>query len=140
MFNKRDRIFVTNVDPNTLMQALQGTLAQMGVQQAAPTGPGYLGVGAPLSYGVIPKIGLNVFPAQGGHVVDVDVRSDFDQSSIIVAILLLVFFWPLALILGYMAHQGFEQHAQYVIGSLRNATAPYAAAPPAGPIPYPPPY
>jgi hypothetical protein len=142
MFNKKDRVFVTRVDPNTLMQTLQGTLAQLGYQPAGPAGVGYMCVGAPLGYGVIPKVLVNVMPAQfpsgqGGHVIDVDVRSDIDQSSLIIAIVLAFFFFPIAAILAFVAYQNFEQHATYVVTAVRNSVGPYMAAPPAGPMPYP---
>jgi hypothetical protein len=139
MFSKKERLFLQNVDPNTLLQTVQSTLQQQAIVPTAPTGGGYLGIGPNIGYGIKPKVTVTVIPAQGGHFVDISIGTEFDQSSMVLAIILLVIFWPILALLAFFAYQGFEQRAGYMLATLRSVLAPYAGANPGAPGAYYPP-
>ncbi len=120
MFDQTDTRVVA-VPPPQAEAVLMGVLQQSGFY-VQPTGPGMWACRAMPTYGFIPH--LNVRIADRGGVTEVGLHGygEFDQSSMVIGILMLVLFWPAALLFGYLAYDGiqkkFRMLAQYLWSQL----------------------
>ena len=130
MLKKQERHFVTpGVGQEQLFTALQGALQQYGVPVMAAHNQ-LVGVGANAGNGVKPKVTVALYPTHDGQFADLTVAADFDQTNIIIFVVLLVVFWPVAVLLLYLAHQTFERRAGELMYAMRTAAAPHLRAPP----------
>jgi hypothetical protein len=131
VFTKTDRIQIRGTDPAQLMQQLQGTLQAQGYVPGPPAPAGFTAVGPPLGNGVIPKVTVNAYPAGDGHIVDVLVKGDLDQSQLVIMVVCIFFFWPISAFLLWQAYNTFEQQGPHILGALRQPLLPHSANMPA---------
>jgi hypothetical protein len=133
MFRRQDRVVVGGIELPALLQGLQSTMHSQAIVPFGAASPGgYVGMGPGVGYGVRPKVSVHCYPMQGGTVVDIELVAEVDSSSMVLGILLLVVFWPIAVILGVLAHQAYERYASQLLVNIRSVLAPYmqAASPP----------
>jgi hypothetical protein len=130
VLEKNERWFFTG-DPQPLIGRVTATLAQYGLflQQVGPNGWGARAQGA--SWGLVPKANVAVLPAQGGFFVDLRLSADFETNGIIIFVLLWVFFFPAAIVVGLLAYQDLSNRQTTLVqavwaglGSLPGAAAP----------------
>jgi len=123
MFSRNDSFFIATTDANGVIQALSQALVARGMAHPQVNASGLATRGSPIGNGVTPSVMVQLFPAQGGMQVNAQVKAELDNMVVIV--LCLVFFWPLALYFGYMAHQSFQYAANDLTGAMRHALTPY---------------
>jgi hypothetical protein len=134
MFDQTDIRFVA-VPPAQAEGVLMG-IVQQGGFYVQPTGPGMWACRAMPTYGFIPH--LNVRMTDRGGTIEISLHGygEFDQSSMVVAIVLLILFWPAAAVLAYLAYDGIQRRfrtlAQHVWWQLPPVQQAYAAQPPYG--------
>jgi hypothetical protein len=105
VIEKFERQYVAGGDTQSVVQSIQGTLYQHGIQVAA-VGPNiWAGRSSHVSYGMRLKATVTVLPAQSGFTVDLRVGSDFETNAIIILIVLWLFFFPAAIVLGLLGYQ-----------------------------------
>lgn len=118
MFDRTDRQFFAGQD----VQSIVGTLLQALHAQGIPTqqtGPAtWAGRGTMPSWGLVPKVSIAAAPSPQGFYIDIRVLADIEGSGIAGLIISWFLFFPVALILGYMAYQDFTQRRDYLIHSL----------------------
>ena len=95
--------------------------------------------------GVKTQFAINIYPEGDKTHVDLRMNGNVSSNSLILLVICLVFIWPVALILGFLAYDKFDKRAKYLsyyfwdhlnraVGT--NGTPAYA---PTGPPPPPPP-
>lgn len=118
MFDKTDRQFFSGQDVQGVVGTIQQALHAQGIptQQTGPTT--WAGRGTVPAWGLVPKVAISVAPSPQGFYVDIRVLADVEGSGIVGFILAWIFFFPVAILLGYMAYQDFTQRRDYLIHSL----------------------
>ena len=108
----------------------QGSAAQ--VAQLPPFAPGvaFMGRGAQASWGLVPEVLVRLFEGPQGTTVEVRVGAQIDQSALVVGILLLLFFWPAAIVCGILANNDFQQKRAAVIQGIWTQIAAAASLTP----------
>ncbi len=117
-----------------MLQTLQQVLYANGIalQQTGPTT--WAGRGTVPSYGLVPRVSVLASPTPQGFSLDVRVTADTEGSGIVVLIVLWFFFFPAALILGYMAWQDFQQRQTTLLQSMWGPVSHLFVAPNFGPV------
>lgn len=101
--------YFRGVDMRAVLEALWGGLQQHGVL-VHQTGPSsYVGKGGPVSWGMVPKVTITATPTQDGFTLDTRISPDFDTNGLIVFVVLWLFFFPAAIIIGVLAWQDFQK-------------------------------
>ena len=67
------------------------------------------------SYGLATTVSTRVMAVSGGTSVEVTVGAELDTSSIVILVVLLVLFWPVALVLGYLGYDDFTKRRAYAM-------------------------
>ncbi len=131
MLDKNERQFFTGEDTQSVIQSLQGTLYQhgIGVTQTGPAQWG--GRGQTAAYGMVPKVSISLMPAQGGFFVDVRVSADFETNGLVIFIVAWLFFFPVAIILGFLGYQDWQNRQMQLSQALWAPLAHRIAQPPA---------
>jgi len=84
--------------------------AFVGVAELPPHLPGkvgFAGRGMKGDWGLVPEVLLSVGSLSQGTAVEVRVGAALEQNTLVLAVLLLVFCWPAALVCGLLAYQSF---------------------------------
>lgn len=126
MFTKQERYFLREVDPSSLQERFTAALGQRAMS-LAPVGGGMLTSRGGVQSGVWPELTISLAPGpEGGQFVELKVKGHFEQSHMVILIVLLIFFWPVSLLLGYFSYQAFEREADAILGQLRPVIGPNA--------------
>jgi hypothetical protein len=59
-------------------------------------------------------VSVQMMPAPGGMGVQITTGAEVDQNGWIILIVLLVFFWPAALLVGYLGYDDFNKRRQVI--------------------------
>jgi hypothetical protein len=131
MFDRNERQFFSGQDIASVVSAIGAGLSPTGIvlQQTAPNG--WTGRAPGASYGLIPKVLVSAMPIQNGFYLDVRVAPDFDSGGLVLFILSWFFFFPLAIILGVLAYQDWQQRQAHLFASVWGPVANRIVAPPA---------
>lgn len=134
MFDKTERQFFAGQDVNGVVQTLQQVLYANGIalQQTGPST--WAGRGNTPSYGLVPRVSIVAAPTPQGFSVDLRVTADTEGSGIVIGIVLWFFFFPAAIILGYMAYQDFQQRQALLMQSMWGPVSHLFVAPNFGPM------
>ncbi len=96
-----------------------------------PTGPGTYACRAMPTFGLIPHLNVRIADRGGQSEVWFHGYGEFDQNGMIMGVIMLILFWPAALILGYLAYDGFQKKyrmlTQYAWSQLPVPQAAYPA-------------
>ncbi len=134
MFDKTERQFFAGQDVYGVIQTMQQVLYANGIalQQNGPNT--WAGRGTTPSYGLVPRVSLFAQPTPQGFSLDVRITADTEGSGIAIAIVLWFFFFPAAIILGYMAWQDFQQRQALLMQSMWGPVSHLFVAPNFGPV------
>ncbi len=94
--------------PARLGQATGAALVQVG-----PTM--WSGRSMAKSWGITPTVLLNAAAAQGGTGVQITIGAELDTTGWVLFILAAVFFWPAAVLIGFLAYDDFNKRRQYAL-------------------------
>ncbi len=99
---------------NVALSSLDAENAVMGLLQQSgfyiqPTGSGTWACRAMPAYGLIPHLNVRIADRNGQTEVWFHGYGEFDQSGIIMGVILLILFAPAALLLGYLAYDTFTK-------------------------------
>lgn len=131
MLDKVDRRWFSGTDPVSILQSIQGTLYQYGIQ-AQQVGPAsWSGRGQHPSWGIVPKVGFTITEAQGSVMVDLRVSADIEGNGIVVLVLCWLFFFPLAIVFGVLGYQDFDRRAHEILAAVWAPLSHKLIAPPA---------
>jgi hypothetical protein len=143
MLDKNERNYFPGNDVNGAISILTGALAQSGVplQQISPNT--WTGRGNVVSYGIAPKASVTVSQTQAGFFLDVRMSADFESNALVIFVVSWLFFFPIAIILGVMAYQDWENRMRQLFYVVWSPLGPRMGPPPGfqpmGP-PMPPPF
>jgi hypothetical protein len=129
VFDKTDRQFFSGQDVQSVVGTIQQALHAQGIpsQQTGPTT--WAGRGVNPAWGLVPKVSIMAAPSPQGFYVDIRVLADIEGSGIVGFIVAWFLFFPVAIILGYMAYQDFTQRRDYLIHSLWSPVGHLIVAP-----------
>lgn len=134
MFDKTERQFFAGQDVNGAILTLQQVLYANGIplQQTGPTT--WAGRGTMPAYGLVPRVSVVASPTPQGFSLDLRITADTEGSGIVIGIVLWFFFFPAAIILGYMAYQDFQQRQVLLMHSMWGPLSHLFVAPNFGPM------
>jgi hypothetical protein len=133
---------VIPADPKSLEGTLPGVAYNAAGMQLQATMPlVWQGKGQAGSYGFQPSIVVRAAPTQGGTSVEIRLGAEIESSWIAIYIVMVLLFWPIALILGYMGYDEFQKKRTMMFqGIWQNLGGPQqqpsgygVGAPPGGP-------
>lgn len=129
MFDRTDRQFFSGQDVQGIVGTIQQGLHAQGIpiQQTGPTT--WAGRGTIPSWGLVPKVSVSAAPSPQGFYVDIRVLADVEGSGIVAFIVAWFLFFPVAIVLGYMAYQDFVQRRDYLIHALWSPVGHLIVAP-----------
>jgi hypothetical protein len=129
VFDKTDRQFFAGQDVQSIVGTFQQVLHSQGIptQQTGPST--WSGRGNMPSWGLVPKVSIAVGPSPNGFYVDIRVLADIEGGGIAGFIVAWFLFFPVAILLGYLAYQDFIQRRDYLIHSLWSTVGHLIVAP-----------
>lgn len=142
MFDRTERGFFEGTDVARVMGPLSRTLDAEAapLQQTAPST--WIARGSQVSWGMVHKVTVNISPTPQGFMLEVRVAADIQPSTVIPLVLLWIFCFPGALLVGLLAHQDFTQRQAALLDRMRaaveplmippNFAAPFLGQPPGG--------
>ncbi|HNS96244.1 MAG TPA: hypothetical protein PKL73_04775 [Polyangiaceae bacterium] len=136
MFDRTDRQFFAGQDVQGVVTPLQRVLHSQGIPLQQTGATSWSGRGTVPSWGLVPKIHINAHPSQQGFFLDIRVFADVEGNGIIAFILAWFFFFPVAIVLGFVAHNNFVQQRDYLIHSLWSPVGHLIATPNYPPVPF----
>lgn len=130
MLDKNERQFFSQDHAASVIQTLTGTLHAMGIP-LTQTGPNqWSGRGQVASHGIVPKVLVTMAPMQNGFFLDVRAIADIESNSVVLLIVLWLVFFPVAIILGFMAYQDWERRQVQFFQAVWTPLANRMAQPP----------
>jgi hypothetical protein len=122
--------------------ALPGAVYQAALAQVQQTMPAFWqGRSATASWGMFTTVSVRMQPSPGGTSVQLQVGAELETMSIVILVVCVLLFWPIALVLGYLAYDDFQKRRaamMYAIWTALGAgpppapTSPYGVKPPPG--------
>lgn len=114
VLDKTERQFFAGRDVDGVVRTIGQTLYAQGIllQQTGPQT--WAGRGQFAQWGLVPKVSVYAAPSPQGFYLDVRVTADIEGSGIAMLIVCWFVFFPVALVLAYMAYQDFSQR-QYTL-------------------------
>lgn len=108
MFEKTERKFFAGTDVDATVRVIYQALlpAALQLQQISPTQ--WKARGTIPVYGVVPVVSVTAAPTPEGFYLDVNVSGDVEGSGIAIVIILWFVFFPVALVLGYLAYSDYN--------------------------------
>jgi hypothetical protein len=99
--------------------AVPGAVYQASMVHASAMMPGYWeGKGPKGSWGVVPTVAVRLFPGQGGTMAEVRVGAEVDTTSLVIFGVLFFFFFPAAVLVGYLAYDDFQKRRTGMIHAI----------------------
>ncbi|HEY6562648.1 MAG TPA: hypothetical protein VI072_35515 [Polyangiaceae bacterium] len=124
MIEKFERQYFSGADTQSVVQSIQYTLYQSGIQVSQVAPNSWTGRAGEVSYGLRLKATLTVQPAPGGFVIDLRIGSDIETNGIILLVVLWLVFFPAAIVIALLAYQDVSGRqtrlAQAVWGPIAN--------------------
>lgn len=105
MIEKFERQYFSGGDTHGVVQSIQHTLYQNGIQVAQTAPNSWSGRAGQVSYGLRLKATLTVHPAPNGFMIDLRIGSDIETNGIILLVVLWLVFFPAALVIALLAYQ-----------------------------------
>ena len=142
MFDKREVLTYQNIDVKAITPQVVDYWTRCGyyVTQVSPTT--LAGTGYSEEYGIRPQFNLNMTTQGNITTFDLSTKGEVSSTAIIILILLVVFLWPVALILGivgYTKHDGNAKATMYNFWGFINSLSNQQGMPPMGYYTPPPP-
>lgn len=133
MLDKTERQYFPGQDLAGVIGILQGTLynAGIGLQQTGPNQ--WSGRGNVASWGMVPKVLVSSMPTQEGFFLDVKTTPDVEGGGVVILIVCWVFFFPLAIILGFLAYQDWQNRQTQLSQLIWPPLGPRIGQPPMQP-------
>ena len=104
------------VSAEALCAALPHAVAQATSAALVPVGPqAWTGKTMTRTYGIATVVSTRAMAVQGGTTVEVTVGAELDTTSIVILVVLLVLFWPVAVVLGYLGYDDFTKRRAYAM-------------------------
>lgn len=130
MIEKFERQYFAGNDTQSVVQSIQHTLYQSGIQvgQIAPNS--FTGRAADVSYGLRLKATLTVFPAPNGFMIDLRIGSDIETNGIILLVVLWLVFFPAAIVIALLAYQDVSGRQMRLAQAVWGPVAGRMMAPP----------
>jgi len=133
MLDKSDRYYLAGQDVASAIATLQGALYSAGIP-LAQVGPNqWSGRGQVGSYSMVPKVMVTTLPAQDGFFLDSRITPDFEGNGLVLFIVAWLFFFPVAIILAFMAYQDWQTRQTQLSQLMWAPLAPRIAQPPGQP-------
>ena len=133
MLDKNERQFFPGQDLAGVIAILQGALYNAGIslQQTAPNQ--WSGRGNVASWGMVPKVLVSSMPTQDGFFLDVKTTPDIEGGGVVLFIVCWVFFFPLAIILGFLGYQDWQNRQNQLSQLIWAPLGPRIGQPPMQP-------
>jgi hypothetical protein len=109
VFDKTERQFFAGQDVQGVVQTIQQALYANGIPTQQTGATTWAGRGVTPAWGLVPKVSIMAAPSPQGFYVDIRMLADIEGSGIAGFIIAWFLFFPVAIILGYMAYQDFTQ-------------------------------
>jgi hypothetical protein len=118
VFDKTERAFFAGSDVQAIVRPLQRALeeAEVSTQQTGPAtwaGKSFRG-----SWSLTPRITVNALPTPKGFMLEVRVSADVESGGAIGMVICWFFCFPVAVILGLLAHQEFTRRQQELFQTM----------------------
>jgi hypothetical protein len=109
VLNRTERQFFGGNDLQSVMGPIQYALQSQGIrlQQVGPQA--WNGGGAPSSWGMAMKVSFFAMQSPSGYSLELNSWADLEGNGVILLCVLGVFFFPAALIIGFLAYQEMTQ-------------------------------
>jgi hypothetical protein len=109
VLNRNERQFFAGSDLQAVMGPIQYALAAQGLrlQQVGPEA--WATQGPPSSWGVVMKVSLFAMKSPSGFSLELHSGADLEGNGAMLLLVLAVFFFPAALIIGFLAYQEVQQ-------------------------------
>jgi hypothetical protein len=122
--------------------ALPGAVYQASLAQVQQTMPAFWqGRSLRAQWGLLTTVTVRMQPAQGGTAVQVQIGAELDTTSIVILVVCVLLFWPVAAVLGYMGYDDFQKRRTAIMyaiwqnlgaGPPPGPPSPFGVAPPPG--------
>ena len=114
MLNRTERQFFAGSDLQSVMGPIQYTLPSQGIrlQQVGPEC--WNGQGPPSSWGVVMKISVFAMKSPTGFSLEFQSWAELEGNGAVLLCVLAIFFFPAALIIGFLAYQEVQQRQAVV--------------------------
>ncbi len=134
MFSHNQRLFAPGGDAKETADSVAAALQQRGF--AAFNHGAQIQIRGVASNGFSPSASLTFYPTNEGTIVDVSVAATLTQDGIILGVLMLIFFWPLVLLFGWLAYDAHQKRSRQLVDTTQWAIGQVGTP---SPSPQPPP-
>jgi hypothetical protein len=118
VFEKTERRFFAGQDVAGVVGTIQQTLYAAGMP-SHQTGPSnWKARGQVPTWGLVPQVSIYAAPSPQGFYPDVQVSADVEGSGIAVFVVMWLVFFPVAIVLGYMAYSDFTTRIPQIHASI----------------------
>lgn len=128
MFQKQESYFLATTDTNAVLNGLASALTHRGMAPPQSLGAGLTTIGPPIGNGVSPRVQVMLFPGPSGTQASLTVKAEIDSGSMVLFVIAMLFFWPIAFYFGYIAYQTFERAAADLLATMRHSLSPFIQA------------
>jgi hypothetical protein len=130
VIEKFERQYFSGADSQSVVQSIQHTLYQNGIQVAAIAPNSWAGRAAQVSYGLRLKATVTVLPAPNGFMIDLRIGSDIETNGIILLVVLWLLFFPAAVVIALLAYQDVSGRQTRLAQAVWGPVASRMMAPP----------
>jgi hypothetical protein len=107
VFDKTERKFFAGKDVDATMRVIRQALVPAAIDLQQVSSTQWRGRGTIPVYGLVPVVTVFAAPTPQGYYLDLRISADIEGSGIAIAIILWFVFFPITIVLGYLAYSDY---------------------------------
>jgi hypothetical protein len=124
VFDRTERGFFAGNDVARVMAPLSRALESEAIPLQQTAAASWVARGTQISWGMVQRVSLVVSPTPQGFMLEARVSADIQPGAVVPLVIMWIFCFPLAILLGLLAHQDFTKRQAELLDRMREAVEP----------------